>query len=166
MSEALEMAGRESERQGRRRTRSRGTAFSIEQSGGGVTLSGGEPLAQPEFCEALLDGAEQKRRIHTALDTSGLRVLGRPVEHALRRADLILYDLKMMDEAKHMKYTGVSNTPILENLKKLAAAKKDIAVRIPLMAGVNDDDGEHPPHHRFPAASLKTVKNSRPFALS
>jgi pyruvate formate lyase activating enzyme len=109
-----------------------------EQSDGGVTLSGGEPLSQPAFCEAILTELDQ-RNIPTALDTSGLapwEVLWRSAS----KADLILYDLKMMDGEKHKKYTGVSNKRILDNLKKLAAAKKDIAVRIPLTAGVNDDE--------------------------
>ncbi|MCJ7565297.1 MAG: glycyl-radical enzyme activating protein [Candidatus Aminicenantes bacterium] len=108
-----------------------------EQSGGGVTLSGGEPLSQPAFCEAILTELDQ-RNIPTALDTSGLAPWG-VLWRSASKADLILYDLKMMDGEKHKKYTGVTNNRILDNLKKLAAAKKDIAVRIPLMAGVNDD---------------------------
>lgn len=109
-----------------------------EQSGGGVTLSGGDPLSQPAFCEEIL--AELNgRNIPAALDTSGLatwETLWRTAE----KADLILYDLKMMDDDRHKKYTRVSNKQILGNLKKLAEAKKDIAVRIPLMKGVNDDE--------------------------
>ena len=56
------------------------------------------------------------------------------------RADFILYDIKVMDEARHRELTGVSNKPILENLKRLAASGAEIWIRIPLMAGVNDDD--------------------------
>ena len=108
-----------------------------EQSDGGVTLSGGEPLSQPAFCEAILTELDQ-RNIPTALDTSGLAPWG-VLWRSASKADLILYDLKMMDGEKHKKYTGVTNIRILDNLKKLAAAKRDIAVRIPLMAGVNDD---------------------------
>jgi len=109
----------------------------FEESEGGATLSGGEPLGQPAFCEAILDELKA-RGIHAALDTSGLAtwdVLWRSAS----KADLILYDLKMIDGARHKKYTGVPNGRILENLKKLSAAGKDIAIRIPLMAGVNDD---------------------------
>lgn len=137
MSEALEMAGRVVSMKDVVQEIERDRIF-FEQSGGGVTLSGGEPTAQPYFCQGLL--AElNKRSIHTALDTAGLAAWD-ILWKCASRADLILYDLKLMDEKKHMKYTGVSNTPVLDNLKRLAAAKKDIAVRIPLMAGINDDD--------------------------
>jgi len=137
MSEALEMAGRTVIVSDIVREVEKDRIF-FEQSGGGVTLSGGEPSAQPDFCRALLDELKAKS-IHTALDTAGLASWDTLWDCA-SRADLILYDLKLMDEKKHRKYTGVSNAPVLGNLKKLAAAKKDIAVRIPLMAGVNDDD--------------------------
>jgi pyruvate formate lyase activating enzyme len=110
----------------------------FEQSGGGVTLSGGEPLVQSEFCRGLLE-ALNKRSLPAALDTSGFATW-ETLWACASRADLILYDLKMMDDKKHLSYTGVSNRSILENLKKLAAAKKNVAVRIPLMAGVNDDE--------------------------
>jgi pyruvate formate lyase activating enzyme len=110
----------------------------FEQSGGGVTLSGGEPLVQSEFCRGLLE-ALNKRSLPAALDTSGF-ASWETLWACASRADLILYDLKMMDEKKHLSHTGVSNRIILENLKKLAAAKKNVAVRIPLTAGVNDDE--------------------------
>jgi pyruvate formate lyase activating enzyme len=109
-----------------------------EQSGGGVTLSGGEPLAQPEFSLALLEAC-RAAGFHAALDTSGLaswETLGRVAS----AADLILYDLKVMDEAVHKKFTGVSNIQILKNLIDLAGTDKPIHVRIPLAAGVNDDE--------------------------
>jgi len=136
MSEALEMAGRAVTVEDVVREIERDRIF-FEQSGGGVTLSGGEPAAQPDFCRSLL-GELNKRSIHAALDTSGLAAWD-ILWNCASRADLILYDLKLMNEKKHLKYTGVSNRPVLDNLKKLAAAKKDIAVRIPLVAGVNDD---------------------------
>ena len=107
-----------------------------EQSGGGVTLSGGEPLAQPDFCRELLTEL-QARGFHTALDTSGLASWD-TLASCAENADLVLYDLKMIDDRKHRETTGVSNAPILANLKKLAGREKAIAVRIPLMAGVND----------------------------
>ncbi len=110
----------------------------FDQSGGGVTLSGGEPLVQSEFCRGLLE-ALNKRSLPTALDTSGF-ASWETLWACASRADLILYDLKMMDDKKHISHTGVSNRPILENLKKLAAAKKALVVRVPLMAGVNDDE--------------------------
>jgi pyruvate formate lyase activating enzyme len=110
----------------------------FEQSEGGVTLSGGEPLVQSEFCRGLLE-ALNKRSLPAALDTSGF-ASWETLWTCASRADLILYDLKMMDDKKHLSHTGVSNRSILENLKKLAAAKKNVAVRIPLMAGLNDDE--------------------------
>lgn len=107
-----------------------------EQSGGGVTLSGGEPLAQPAFVIALLEELKA-RGISTALDTSGLAnedVLAR----AASFSDLILYDLKTMDDSVHRRYAKSGNGLILENLQHLDRLHKPIQVRIPLVAGVND----------------------------
>jgi pyruvate formate lyase activating enzyme len=110
----------------------------FEESGGGVTLSGGEPLSQPQFAEALLD--ELKRRgIHTVLDTCGfarrdtfLRIAG--------KTSLVYFDLKLLDSLKHRMYTGVPNEPILDNLKALVEAGIPLRVRFPLIPGVNDGD--------------------------
>jgi len=109
-----------------------------DTSGGGVTFSGGEPLMQHEFLLELLKlcGSEH---IHRAVDTTGFAdpdVLTAVAAHT----DLFLYDLKMMDAAKHEKYTGVSNRLILDNLKQLANLKTALIIRIPLIPGVNDDD--------------------------
>ncbi len=109
-----------------------------EQSGGGVTISGGDPLAQPGFLEALLD-AFRGRGIHAAVDTSGSAPM-EILERIAARTDLILYDLKVMDDDQHRKFTGISNIPVLDNLRKLAAGKTDVWVRIPLVPGVNDDE--------------------------
>jgi len=112
----------------------------FDESGGGVTLSGGEPLAQPEFAEALL-AACRARGIHTALDTCGMAprdVLLRVAVHA----DLVLFDLKAIEGGLHAKYTGAPNTVILENLEALAAAGRSVIVRYPLIPGVNDGAGE------------------------
>lgn len=110
----------------------------FEESGGGVTFSGGEPLMQPDFLAALLN--EFKRRnIHTTLDTSGYAPF-ETLERIAEKVDLFLYDLKTVDDEKHKMYTGVSNRLILENLKKLSKKEKRIMVRIPLIGGVNDDD--------------------------
>jgi len=109
-----------------------------EESGGGVTFSGGESLMQIEFLEGILTACKSKG-IHTALDTSGYA----PWESIARivdKVDLFLYDIKLMDEEKHKKYTGVSNKPILENLEKLAASKSNVWIRIPVIPGVNDDE--------------------------
>ena len=107
-----------------------------EESGGGVTLSGGEPLAQAPFAKALL--AECRRHeIPTALDTCGFA----PREDLLEIAglsDLVLYDLKLLDDAEHVRYTGASNRLILENLQALGEVHKNIWLRIPIIPGVND----------------------------
>jgi pyruvate formate lyase activating enzyme len=108
-----------------------------DQSEGGVTLSGGEPLRQPEFCGEILT-ALRKNNIPAALDTSGLAPWEVLAKNA-RRADVVLFDLKIIDEKKHKAFTGVSNKLILDNLKRLAGEHKNIIVRIPLAAGVNDD---------------------------
>ncbi len=109
----------------------------FDESGGGMTLSGGEPLCQPRFTEAVL-AACRARRIHSVLDTCGLAepevALG-----ASQPADLVLYDLKMLDAGKHARYTGVENTRILRNLEALVAAGRAVRVRFPLIPGVNDD---------------------------
>jgi pyruvate formate lyase activating enzyme len=107
-----------------------------DQSGGGVTFSGGEPLAQPEFLAALLRASRQAG-IHTALDTCGYAPW--PVLDALRDdVDLFLYDLKVMDEQEHRRLTGVSNRPILENLRALSEGGHAIVLRIPVIPGIND----------------------------
>lgn len=109
-----------------------------EESGGGVTFSGGEPLSQPEFLGALLRGA-RAGGIHTALDTSGYAPWS--VVDALRDdVDLFLYDLKHVDDERHRRFTGVSNAAILDNLTRLARLGHRIVLRLPLVPGVNDDD--------------------------
>lgn len=108
-----------------------------EQSGGGVSFSGGEPLLQHEFLTSLLRACKAKG-FHTTVDTTGLaspEVLSRVAAFT----DLFLFDLKMIDDEKHREYTGVSNNLILSNLKQLGEWKKDVIVRIPVVPGVNDD---------------------------
>lgn len=108
----------------------------FDESNGGVTLSGGEPLSQPLFAEALLR-ASRDRRIHTVLDTSGFA----PQEvllHVSRHADLVLYDLKFIDPDKHRDYTGVSNELILSNLQALVESGRPVIIRLPLIPGAND----------------------------
>jgi pyruvate formate lyase activating enzyme len=109
-----------------------------EESGGGVTFSGGEPLEQSEFLEGLLNGCREKK-IHTAVDTSGY-VSWEILNKISPKVDLFLYDLKIMDSERHKKYTGVSNEIILENLKKLSSVHHNIFVRFPVIPGINDDD--------------------------
>ena len=109
-----------------------------DPSGGGATFSGGEPLMQPDFLIALLDRCHAER-IHTAVDTSGMAP-PETVRAVGRLADLILYDVKLMDDERHRLHTGASNMPILENLALLAAERRPVIVRLPLIPGVNDDD--------------------------
>ena len=109
-----------------------------EQSGGGITVSGGEPLMQADFLEAVLSASRQAG-IHTALDTSGYtdrKTLLRIAE----KVDLFLWDLKTMDDQAHIDYTGVSNRVILENLKALSRAGRQVHIRFTLIPGVNDNE--------------------------
>lgn len=108
-----------------------------EESGGGVTFSGGEPLIQSAFLKEILPLCKN-REIHTAIDTCGF-ASWENIEQILDNIDLFLYDLKLMDDKKHIKYTGVSNKIILENLKKLSNLEKRIFIRIPIISGINDD---------------------------
>ena len=107
-----------------------------ENSDGGVTLSGGEPTMQPDFCLAVLRESKEAR-MHTTLDTSG-QVKWETFQKILEYVDLVLYDMKHMDPVKHKEYTGLSNETILANLNKLDALDVPIEVRIPLIPGVND----------------------------
>lgn len=110
----------------------------MDSSGGGVTFSGGEPLLQPKFLFELLEQCG-KRAIHRAVDTAGFIKTELLLECA-KRADLFLYDLKMMDTYLHKKWTGVGNELILSNLKALAENGSQINIRIPLIAAVNDSE--------------------------
>jgi pyruvate formate lyase activating enzyme len=110
----------------------------FEESGGGVTLSGGEPLSNPTFLEPLLEQFKSKN-IHVVADTSGFFNYDR-FSHILDEIDLFLFDLKIMDSQMHKKYTGQSNEIILENLKRISRSGKPVAARIPLIADINDSE--------------------------
>lgn len=108
-----------------------------DESGGGVTLSGGEPLMQPEFARELL-AACRTEGLHTAVDTCGY---GR-CEDLLALAavtDLFLYDVKILDDDRHRQYTGVSNVVILENLTALSEVRANVWIRVPVIPGFNDE---------------------------
>ena len=109
-----------------------------ERSGGGVTLSGGEPLRQSAFAAELLKACRDEG-IHTCCE-SALYADWQDVENILPYTDLIISDIKHMDSRIHQKYTGAPNEKILGNLKRLAAEKRNIILRIPLIPGINDDD--------------------------
>lgn len=105
-------------------------------SNGGMTVSGGEPLLQSEFVRELLKRAKEDN-IHTALDTAA-NIPYEAFEKVLPFTDLILLDLKIMDDDMHKRYTGVSNKRILENAKCLLESSIKIQVRVPLIKGIND----------------------------
>jgi len=109
-----------------------------DQSDGGVTFSGGEPLLQRGFLLALLRACKEKE-IHTTVDTCGY-ASWETLDSVRKHVDLFLYDLKLMDDARHRKFTGVSNELILENLQMLSAQGHDIFLRVPVIPGINDDE--------------------------
>jgi pyruvate formate lyase activating enzyme len=108
-----------------------------DESCGGITMSGGEPLLQPSFLMDLLDACG-KLGIHRTVDTSGYADTQILLE-AASRTDLFLYDLKHMDPEKHASFTGVSNEIILANLEVLSRQEADIIIRLPLIPGHNGD---------------------------
>ncbi len=106
----------------------------LRDGGGGVTFSGGEPLQQSEFVEAVIEGLDRQ---HVVLDTSGYGD-----ETAFRRlvgkVDLVFFDLKLIDTELHQRYTGCENAPILRNLRALSESKRPYVIRVPLVPGVTD----------------------------
>jgi pyruvate formate lyase activating enzyme len=152
----------------------------FDQSGGGLTLSGGEPLAQFRFAHALLVAA-RAAGLSTALDTCG----GGSTEALLALAPLVdtfLYDLKIADQARHRRYTGLPLEPILANLEALGARHTNIWLRVPIVPGFTDDEdclavtaklaARNPgvrrvhllPYHRTAAAKFDRL--GRPYALA
>ena len=111
-----------------------------KNSGGGMTLSGGEPLMQPEFAKELLSLAKAEG-INTAIETSGYASFD-AIEAIIPYTDLFLWDVKETDCERHKLYTGVSNERILENLRRLSAAGASIVLRCPIIPGYNDRE-EH-----------------------
>ena len=105
-------------------------------SGGGVTFSGGEPTAQPDFLDLCLQRCHEKG-INTAIDTCGLAKWS-VFEKILPHVDLVLYDIKFADSQKHKLFTGVGNELILDNLKRISRKGKAIWIRIPLIPGYTD----------------------------
>jgi pyruvate formate lyase activating enzyme len=112
--------------------------YHYRSSGGGVTIGGGEATFQPEFTYAFMKKL-QENYVHVAIDTCGYTTTALGFE-CLKKADLLLFDLKHMDSAAHKKLTGVPNERILDNLKALNDLGKDIIVRIPLIPGLNDSE--------------------------
>ena len=111
-----------------------------DNSGGGVTFSGGECMLQIDFLEELLRECK-KNNVHTAVDTAG-HVPFEWFERILPFTDLFLYDVKCFDSEKHKEFTGVSNELILSNLKRLLESGKNVWIRIPIIPEVNDHEAE------------------------
>ena len=108
------------------------------ENGGGVTISGGEPFVQYEFLLALLKRLKEEK-LHIALDTTGYSKEEELIE-TIQYVSLFLYDLKLMDSKKHKRYTGVENEMILNNLEALDRNNAKIAIRIPIIPTINDDN--------------------------
>jgi len=130
-----------------------------QSSGGGVTLSGGEPLVQADFSRAVLEACRQAG-IHTAVESN----LARPwesLEPLVPAVDLFLVDVKLFDDVQHCRWTGVSNQHTLDNLRRLEAEQKPVIVRTPVVSGVND----RPDEIRAIAEWLAKLSNVRAYEL-
>jgi pyruvate formate lyase activating enzyme len=125
-----------------------------EESGGGVTFSGGEPMMQPEFLYTLLCRCKEKG-IHTAIDTSGYAST-ESFKRISEVTDSFLFDLKIIDNKLHIKYTGVPNRLIHENLTTLDDLGKELRIRIPLIPGITDTEENLDDVIRF----IKLLKNA------
>ncbi len=108
----------------------------FDESGGGVTFSGGEPLLQIDFLEAMLKECKAMD-FHTVVDTSGFAPKEN-FERIINNVDLFLYDLKQMNSEEHKKLTGISNQLVLDNLTYLIKQKKNLIIRYPMIPGFND----------------------------
>lgn len=108
-----------------------------DNSGGGMTVSGGEVLSQARFVTRLLEAAKREG-LHTTIDTSGF-LPWKEMKEVLRFVDLVLFDIKHLDPEIHEKTTGVDNRRILDNLRRVAG-EKEVWLRVPLIAGFNDSD--------------------------
>lgn len=126
-----------------------------ETSGGGMTLSGGEPLMQIDFTEALLRAAREVG-LNNCMETCGFADYNR-FERVIGLVDLFLYDLKETDPARHQEFTGVPLEPILRNLRALHAAGAAIQLRLPIVPGCND----RPEHLRAVAALARELPKLR-----
>lgn len=111
-----------------------------EESGGGITLSGGEVLAQPEFADALLSSCKELS-LSTALETTGY-ASPEVFDQVTAHADLLLFDMKHHEETAHIHWTGVSQKPILTNLDSAISKGIPVIIRIPVIPGVNDSPAD------------------------
>lgn len=125
------------------------------RSGGGMTLSGGELLLQPDFAEALLKTAH-RHGINTAVETTSFADFG-VISRLLPHIDYYLCDIKHMNSEKHREYCGQPNTLILENIKRVAEIKKDVVIRVPVIPNFNDNENDIADIARF-ACSIGVKK--------
>jgi len=126
------------------------------KSGGGVTLSGGEPSLQPDFCVSLIK-VLKREGIHVALDTCGATKW--PVlQRLVKLSDLVLFDLKLMDKDKHRKYTGIPLEQVLKNAQRIAQAEKPMWIRTPVIPNINDSQENIRATARFIKENLPTVE--------
>jgi pyruvate formate lyase activating enzyme len=153
-AEALELKGREREVAQVLEEVLEDRSF-YQNTGGGVTLSGGEPLAQPDFSLNFLKAAKESC-LHTVVDTSG-QVKWEVLKSALPYTDLFLIDLKCFTAQRHKSLTGLSNEQIKTNLRHLLEAKAAVWVRIPLIAGCNDQPEEWEPAAEMIAGLNKDI---------
>jgi len=128
-----------------------------DKSDGGVTLSGGEVLHQPKFSKAVLKKCK-KNGINTAIETCGYIKQWKLFEELLGYTDLVLYDLKQMDNSLHKKFTGVGNKIILDNACKISSKKIPMVIRIPIIPGYNDSRKNITETCLFVKNYLKNVK--------
>lgn len=174
LTDAIAISGREMTVEEICRTVEKDMSY-YRTSGGGVTVSGGEPLSQPEALLELLSKLREMG-IHTCLDTCGFADWD-ILEKAIQHVDLVLMDIKHMDTKIHKKLTGVNNEQILENTKKIAALGVPVIIRVPLIPGLNDSNenisqlGQFMqkcdlprvdllPYHRFSLSKHKALGNS------
>ena len=152
---ALEVVGREYSPVEALNEVMRDEAF-YRNSGGGVTVSGGEPTMQPRFVEELLKLCRESG-LHTVLDTCGYCSSG-TLERLVRYADMVLLDLKLMDDARHRELTGTELTPILESARLVARESKPLWIRTPIIPGATDSEDNIDALAGFIADELPTVE--------
>lgn len=129
--------------------------FYFRRSGGGITLSGGECLAQPDFAPHILHACHDLG-YNTAIETTGYSKW-ETIEKYLPYLDYVLMDIKHMDSQKHKEFTGVNNEIILENARKFAESGVDLTIRVPVIPGFNNSESVIRDIAEF-AASLSGVK--------
>jgi pyruvate formate lyase activating enzyme len=129
----------------------------FRRSGGGLTLSGGESLCQPDFATALLRGAKEKA-INTAMETTGFADYEKVIKRIIPYLDLFLMDIKHINPQKHKEFTSQSNELILENAKKIAREGKELIIRVPVIPTFNDTVEEIEQIAKF-AESLRSVRH-------